>query len=144
METEQAIVIRDTPVIARRLGSCIATVSNLTKEYHLAHGTVMAFMISAAKHEQIRHSLPYRARFSPGHPPWNRGSKASVDKDNYLNTNDRSVPQHIRDSLEALRQTVSWWECLGCAHEFTGEPPFSCPKCGGLRFAIISQKNKVI
>jgi hypothetical protein len=62
-------------------------------------------------------------------PAASRGGKPAGDQAG------KSLPQAVRDSLESLRETISWWECIGCAYEFQGESPFRCPKCGGLRFA---------
>ena len=69
---------------------------------------------------------------------------ASHKRRNQFDGDGRPIPQDVRDSLEVLRQTVKWWECIGCGYDFEGEPAFSCPKCGGLRFAIISQKNRAV
>lgn len=65
-------------------------------------------------------------------------------KHNYIDGSEQALPKDVRDSLETLRRIESWWECVGCAQEFSGEPPYSCPKCGGLRFAIISQKKNAV
>ena len=69
---------------------------------------------------------------------------ASHKRRNQFDGDGRPIPQDVRDSLEALRQRVSWWECIGCSYAFEGEPPFSCPKCGGLRFVIIHQRTKAV
>lgn len=33
------------------------------------------------------------------------------------------------------------WECIGCGADFTGKPPWKCPKCEGLRFSKITQRK---
>jgi len=36
---------------------------------------------------------------------------------------------------------VARWECISCGFDFTGEPPWKCPKCEGLRFSKITQRK---
>jgi len=49
--------------------------------------------------------------------------------------------KQIKAGINELRgHIVQWWECIGCGVDFSEATPYSCPKCGGLRFKKISQR----
>ena len=166
--------MKAAPEICRCLRSGTATIAGLMREYHTAYTTIMCAVLSLitkSEYERIRRRnfLHHRtrARLKPGHKTWNKGKKditnpscrhkmrpnddirrivrfVSRKRSNHFDGDGQPMPQDVRESLGALRQTISSRECIDCGYDFGGEPPFSCPKCGGLRFAIISQKKNVI
>lgn len=134
-----ARIMTDLPAIVHRLRSGPATIDRLIKEYHCDYYTLMRYLltvISPAEYHRIRQAIYLRAN--------NRNAVRSVRRHNYLDGDDRPIPQDISQALQTLYQTISWWECIGCGYDFQSEPEFNCPTCGGLRFAIVRQKRTAV
>lgn len=77
----------------------------------------------------------------------NRKLKGRLSRQAITAQRQAAAEDHRRPQIEAAIAQLQgpmteWWECIGCACDFPSQPPRACPKCCGLRFTQIRQRQR--
>lgn len=123
-QTHAQYVMSHAREIASALRADDTTIAALLKQYHCNHYTLKKAILTQMTYTEYR--LICRRHIAHG--------KAAAEE------LQRSQVEPAIAQLQG--PMVAWWECIGCGYDFPSEPPHSCPKCAGLRFAKIQQKRR--